>query len=105
MILNRNHSEIQIFKHVLSNSDSESKLLNGSDYKEPINMPRLLFPSQLRGKRMPQRVVCQGCGHVLYDGAELKPPDEILQKFEGKCPSCSKKLSLLPIDVEVKPLR
>ena len=54
---------------------------------------------------VPQRVICQGCKHVLYEGAELKPPDEILQQHEGKCPKCSKKLSLLPIDVEVKPIR
>ncbi|HEX9262139.1 MAG TPA: hypothetical protein VF893_06385 [Candidatus Bathyarchaeia archaeon] len=56
-------------------------------------------------KLVPQRVICQGCNHVLYEGAELKPPDEILQKLDGKCPSCNKKLSLLPLDVEVKPLR
>lgn len=68
-------------------------------------MPQLLFHFKPRVKRTPQRVICQGCSHVLYDGPELKPPDEILQKFEGKCPNCNKKLSLLPIDVEVKPLR
>jgi len=54
---------------------------------------------------MPQRVVCHGCNHVLYEGTELKPPDEILHQYEGICPKCGKKLSLLPIDVEVKPLR
>jgi NAD-dependent SIR2 family protein deacetylase len=54
---------------------------------------------------MPQRVTCQECHHVLYEGAELKPPDEILQRYEGKCPKCNKKLSLLPIDVEVKPVK
>jgi len=42
---------------------------------------------------------------VLYEGADLKPPDEILQQFDGKCPSCGKKLSLLPINVDVKPIR
>ena len=68
-------------------------------------MSRVLFSCQLRVKHMPQRVICKGCNHVLYEGAELKPPDEILQKFEGKCPSCGKKLSLLPLDVEVKPQR
>lgn len=41
----------------------------------------------------------------MYEGAELKPPDEILQKYNGNCPNCDKKLSLLPIDVEVKPNR
>ena len=54
---------------------------------------------------VPQRVICQGCNHVLYEGAELKPPDEILQQYDGKCPKCGKKLSLLPIDVEVKPIK
>ncbi len=52
---------------------------------------------------MPQRVICHGCNQVLYEGAELRPPDEILHQHEGKCPKCGKKLSLLPIDVDVKP--
>jgi hypothetical protein len=52
---------------------------------------------------MPQKVFCQKCDFVLYEGAELKPPDEIIQKYNGKCPKCGKKLSLIPIDVEVKP--
>jgi hypothetical protein len=59
----------------------------------------------LRSEAMPQRVVCHGCNHVLYEGTELKPPDEVLHQHEGICPKCGKKLSLMPIDVEVKPLR
>ena len=31
---------------------------------------------------MPQRVACQGCGHVLYEGPDLRPPDEILHEVE-----------------------
>jgi phage FluMu protein Com len=54
---------------------------------------------------MPQRVKCQTCNHLLYEGEELKPPDEILQLHNGYCPKCNKKLSLLPLDVEVKPVR
>jgi RNase P subunit RPR2 len=54
-------------------------------------------------KFMPQRVYCQKCNCILYEGAELKPPDEIMQKHNGKCPKCGKKLSSIPIDVEVKP--
>jgi DNA-directed RNA polymerase subunit RPC12/RpoP len=54
---------------------------------------------------MPQHVSCQACGHVLYEGPELRPPDEILQDNEGKCPKCGKKLSFIPIDVNVKPIR
>jgi hypothetical protein len=54
---------------------------------------------------MPQRVVCEGCGQVLYEGADLRPPDEILHELDGKCPKCGKKLSLIPIDVDVKPFK
>ena len=54
---------------------------------------------------VPQRIVCQGCGYVLYDGAELKPPDEILHQYDGKCPKCGKRLALIPIDVDVKPIK
>jgi len=52
---------------------------------------------------VPQRVICQKCGAVLYDGTELKPPDEIIQSHDGKCPTCGKKLSFIPKNVEVKP--
>jgi rubredoxin len=54
---------------------------------------------------VPQRVVCQGCGHILHQGAELKPPDEVLHQHDWKCPKCGKKLALIPIDVDVKPIR
>ena len=63
----------------------------------------LLFCEKCRV--MPQRVICHGCNYVLYEGPDLKPPDEILQSYNGKCPKCGKKLSLLPIDVEVKPYK
>jgi hypothetical protein len=56
------------------------------------------------GFAMPQRVICHGCNYVLYEGSELKPPDEIISENGGKCPKCNRKLSLLPIDVEVKPI-
>jgi len=54
---------------------------------------------------MPQRVTCHECGHVLYEGPELKPPDEILHSFDGKCPKCGRKLALIPQNVEVKPIK
>jgi len=53
---------------------------------------------------MPQRVLCHGCNYVLYEGSELKTPDEIVSLNGGKCPKCDRKLSLLPMDVEVKPI-
>jgi len=53
---------------------------------------------------MPQRVLCQKCGFVLYEGIELTPPDEIVQRFNGKCPNCGKKLLFNPTNVDVKSL-
>jgi len=53
---------------------------------------------------VPQLVVCHKCGAVLYDNVELKPPDEIVQSYDGKCPNCGKKLSFIPKRVQVKPL-
>lgn len=55
------------------------------------------------GEGVPQEVTCDECGEVLYEGPELKPPDEIIQKHNGKCPKCGKKLSYMPIKVEVDP--
>jgi len=54
---------------------------------------------------MPQQIICQGCGELLYEGTDLKPPDEIIQRYNGKCPKCGRKLSIVPTSVEVKPVR
>jgi len=58
-----------------------------------------------KGGDLPQKVICHHCGAILYEGHDLKPPDEILQMHGGKCPECGKKLSLIPRNVEVKPAR
>jgi predicted RNA-binding Zn-ribbon protein involved in translation (DUF1610 family) len=50
---------------------------------------------------VPQKVICEKCGFVLYEGTELKPPDEIIQTNDGKCPKCGKKISFIPKKVEV----
>ncbi|UCC33275.1 MAG: hypothetical protein JSW53_05780 [Candidatus Bathyarchaeota archaeon] len=52
---------------------------------------------------MPQKVVCRECGFVLYEDLDLKAPDEIMQQYDGKCPSCGKKLTFTPENIEVKP--
>ncbi len=54
---------------------------------------------------MPQLVICHECRHVLYHGGDLKPPDEVIQQHDGKCPNCGKKLSLMPIDVAIRPFK
>ncbi|UCH70525.1 MAG: hypothetical protein JSV29_00645 [Candidatus Bathyarchaeota archaeon] len=51
---------------------------------------------------MPQRVICEQCGAILYEGVDLRPPDEIIQEYDGKCPKCGRKLSYTPKEVEVK---
>jgi predicted RNA-binding Zn-ribbon protein involved in translation (DUF1610 family) len=50
---------------------------------------------------VPQKVICEKCGFVLYAGTELKPPDEIIQMHEGKCPECGNEISFIPKKVEV----
>jgi len=50
---------------------------------------------------LPQKVICEKCGFVLYEGTELKPPDEIIQTNDGKCPNCCKKISFIPKKVDV----
>jgi ribosomal protein L34E len=56
------------------------------------------------GGNVPQRAICQNCGALLYQGMDLRPPEEIIQQYNGKCPKCGKKLSSIPKDVEVSPV-
>ena len=52
---------------------------------------------------MPQRMLCSKCKEVLYEGDLLKSPQDIIKKFEGKCPECGKDLAFLTDAVVVKP--
>ena len=54
---------------------------------------------------MPQRVSCAKCGYILFEGVELTPPDEIIQRFDGRCPKCGKKLTFEQGAVDVKPIK
>lgn len=54
---------------------------------------------------MPQRVTCQKCGHTLFEGIELTAPDEIIQRFDGHCPKCGKKLTFDLTKVNIKPIK
>ena len=53
---------------------------------------------------VPQLVICHKCAAILYESIELKPTEEIIVDYDGRCPTCGKKLSYMPIDVEVKPV-
>lgn len=54
---------------------------------------------------MPQKVLCDSCGETLYEGYEIKSPEEIYETYNGRCPKCGKKLLLIPKRVEVLPAR
>ncbi len=47
-------------------------------------------------------MICKRCGEILYEGGELKPPEEIIEQLEGVCPRCNQKLKFDPNDVQVK---
>jgi DNA-directed RNA polymerase subunit RPC12/RpoP len=52
---------------------------------------------------MPQRILCSECGEVLYEGELLKSPQDIIKKYEGKCPSCGKRLEFDTEQVKIRP--
>lgn len=54
---------------------------------------------------MPQMVLCDGCGEVLYQGYEIKSPEEIYEVHGGRCPKCGRRLLLTPRRVEILPAR
>lgn len=41
---------------------------------------------------MPQKIFCNECGSILYHGLELEIPLEIIQRHNGVCPQCKRKL-------------
>ncbi len=51
---------------------------------------------------MPQRVLCHKCGFLLYEGAELLSPFQIIEHHGGRCPKCDKKLAAEPIEISVR---
>ena len=53
---------------------------------------------------LPFKIYCDGCQALLYRGDTPKPPYEIIEDNNGKCPNCSRKLSVEPISFEVKPV-
>ena len=53
---------------------------------------------------VPQRIMCNSCDSVLYEGNELKSPFEIISTQNGKCIKCGRKLSPIPMRVDVKTL-
>ena len=69
-----------------------------------IHLNSSQFPGSFGETAMPLKVCCDRCGTILYEGPDVKPPYEIIQNYEGKCPYCHRKLSHVPKAVEVLPI-
>jgi len=52
---------------------------------------------------MPQRVTCAECNHLLYEGDILKSPQDIIKKFDGRCPKCNRKLVFASAGISISP--
>jgi DNA-directed RNA polymerase subunit RPC12/RpoP len=50
---------------------------------------------------LPQKIICEGCGEILFNGLKLRPPEEIIKELENKCPYCGKILLFNPDKVEI----
>jgi len=67
-----------------------------------LNSEHKFFSFEVR--LMPLQVICEECGSILYEGEELKPPYEIIESHNGKCPGCSKRLFSVPKILEIRKL-
>jgi len=47
-------------------------------------------------------VIRDKCSVLLYERGDIKPPNDIVLDYDGKCPNCGKKLSFAPINIEVR---
>ncbi|MGD2141975.1 MAG: hypothetical protein PVH79_00675 [Candidatus Bathyarchaeota archaeon] len=52
---------------------------------------------------MPQRVTCAECNELLYEGDILKSPQDIIKKYDGRCPKCNRKLNFDSTGVSITP--
>lgn len=51
---------------------------------------------------MPQKILCSDCGYVLYYGEDLVYPNDVLRKYDYRCPRCGKRLKLDSEKIEVR---
>jgi hypothetical protein len=46
-------------------------------------------------------VMCSSCGYVLHKGDELVTPRDVIRKYNGRCPNCSRQLNAKGARMEV----
>ncbi|MCC6012925.1 MAG: hypothetical protein LM593_00975 [Candidatus Verstraetearchaeota archaeon] len=47
------------------------------------------------------RIICSKCNTVLYEDIELISPQEIMEKYNYKCPKCSSSLNFDPSNIRI----
>ena len=53
---------------------------------------------------MPEVLYCSKCGYTLYASEELIPPEDIMKKYDDRCPRCWSILNFDPRKIIVKPI-
>ncbi len=56
-----------------------------------------------RDVRLPQKVTCAECNYLLYEDKILKSPQDIIKKFDGRCPNCKRTLNFEITAVRITP--
>jgi len=52
---------------------------------------------------LPQKVTCSECNYLLYEGDILRSPQDIMKKYDGRCPNCNRKLGFTGEGVSILP--
>jgi len=47
-------------------------------------------------------IVCQECGHSLYEGEDMIHLFRLRRKIDNRCPGCGRKLSIRPLGIKVE---
>jgi len=68
------------------------------------NLGYFVYPSASRGDDLPQRITCGNCGAILHSGIELESPTEIIQRYNGICPKCRKRLNFDTETIKIIPV-
>ena len=79
------------------------RLEAGVSRERRLGIRHLISESFTEAAVLPERVFCDACGAILYDGSELESPIEIIQRYNGTCPKCQKTLSYDVDRVEILP--
>ncbi len=53
---------------------------------------------------MPICIECDSCGFILYYGRELKSIDDVLRRWDYRCPCCLSKLEKVSQNFTIRPI-